>query len=85
MFTGLSQIQREVLQPGETASFGSCALEFLAEGSTERSEHPVGYTVRVNPGRYSVSFELRFWVWNAQLMDWQGELETGEVTVQVKE
>jgi protocatechuate 3,4-dioxygenase beta subunit len=43
----------------------------------------VGYSAPLEPGRYAVLFKLLFPGWNAQLMDWQGQLETGPAQVQL--
>jgi hypothetical protein len=46
--------------------------------------HPVAYTLLAKPGRYTLKAKLLFPGWNAELMDWQGELETAPITIDLK-
>jgi protocatechuate 3,4-dioxygenase beta subunit len=81
-YSGISRTRRAVLKPGESAVLKSSGLAFLAEG--QRAKHPVGHYAKVKPGRYMVRFQVNFYEnWNAQLMDWQGKLETGPVAVEL--
>ena len=81
-YSGWSPIERKVLKAGQEIVIKSSALEFLSPSGT--ASHPVGYTAHVKPGRYGVSFLLRFAGWNARLMDWQGTLVTEAVPVEIK-
>jgi hypothetical protein len=87
MYTGLSPQVRIILKPGETATFQSSSLEFFTEENAQSANavrHPVGYTATLKPGKCTVRFRLRLPGWNAQLMDWRGELETGPVVLDLK-
>jgi hypothetical protein len=86
-YSGDSLTQREVLKPGQTAVFKSSSLELLPaaeRGKAGEAKPPVGYVARVAPGKCTVRFRLRFPGWTGQLMDWQGELETGPVVIDLK-
>jgi hypothetical protein len=87
MYIGTSAQVRKILKPGETATFQSSSLEFFTEENAQSANavrHPVGYTVTLKPGKCTIRFRLRLPGWNAQLMDWQGELETGPVVLDLK-
>ncbi len=92
MYTGETLIQRNLLEPGDSALFHSASLAFVAEDADEkRVWHPVGNYVKVKPGRYTVRYRLHF----PDVVegrpggpprypeDWQGDLETAPVTVDV--
>jgi hypothetical protein len=81
-YSGISPTQREILKPSQTVTFRSSGLEFVNPQTPP--SYPVGYTVITKPGRYTVRAKLFFPGWNAQLMDWQGELETAPVSVNVQ-
>jgi hypothetical protein len=78
-YSGISPLQRQILKPGQSITLRSSALEFLSPQG--QASYPVGYTAMAKPGRYNVRFKLIFRGWNADVMDWQGELETGPATV----
>jgi hypothetical protein len=93
MYTGETLIQRNLLEPGDSALFHSSSLAFIAEAAdVERVGHPVGNYVQVKPGRYTVRYLLHF----PDVVegrpggpprypeDWHGDLETAPVTVDVK-
>jgi hypothetical protein len=88
-YSGWTPLQRNFLQPGERTLFRSSSVEFLAEDADEsKVTHPVGNYVKVKPGRYKLSYKPHF----PDIMegdapkpyDWQGDLETAPVTVEVK-
>jgi hypothetical protein len=81
-YSGISPVQREVLKPGQTVTFRSAGFEFV-NPQTE-PKYPVAYTLTAKPGRYTIRAKLLFPGWNAELMDWQGELETAPVTIDLK-
>ncbi len=87
-YSGVSLIRREVVQPGQTIILKSSSLALFSPDDKRRPDaavsHLVGYTAKVKPGKCTVRFRLGFPGWNAQLMDWQGQLETGPVTVDVQ-
>ena len=88
-YSGLAPLLRHELKPGETAVFPSSRLEFLPENAdASQISHPVGAYVKARPGRYTVSYNLHFpdmiEASGPQPYDWQGNLETGPVTVEVK-
>ena len=88
-YSGITPVQRSVLAPGEHAIFRSSGLEFLADDADKKKVvHPVGNYVTVKPGRYTVSYRLRFpdlVEGNAPTpYDWQGDLDTAPVTVEIK-
>jgi hypothetical protein len=77
--------QRGSVGPGEVMVFESGGLSF----GEVKAGYLVSYVAKAWPGRYTLRFRLRIpdagspdkpW-----LDDWQGELETGAVTVDVKE
>ena len=78
----MPHLQREILKPGQSAIFRSSGLEFL--NPQTQASYPVGYTVIAKPGRCTVRAKLFFRGLNAEVMDWQGELETGRVTLNLK-
>ena len=81
-YSGMPVIKREILRPGQTMVFRSSALEFLSRSG--KAQHPVGNMARIKPGNYRLRFRLSFHAWNAELMDWQGTLETGTVPISLK-
>jgi len=88
-YSGWTPIQRSLLEPGEDALFHSSGLEFLAPDADEKTvKHPVGNYVKVKPGRYTVSYRLHFpdleGDGTPRPYDWQGDLETAPVTIDVK-
>jgi hypothetical protein len=92
--SGISLTQREVLRPGQSMTFRSSGLKFHSIETSTRTgssdsdvgkEGGIGYhPQQVNPGKYILRFRLNFPGWNAELMDWRGELETGAVSVVVQ-
>ena len=81
-YSGISPTERKTLKPGQTVTFRSSGLEFVNPQTAP--SYPVGYTAITKPGRYTVRAKLLFSGWNAQLADWQGELETAPVAVNVQ-
>lgn len=87
-YSGITPLQRNLLEPGESTYFHSSSIAFIAEGTASNDvKHPVGHYVKVKPGRYTVRCRLRFPDMfegtKPQPEDWQGELETAPVTVEV--
>jgi hypothetical protein len=81
-------IQRNLLLPGESAVFHSSGLAFLAKDADGKQvTQPVGNYVKVAPGRYTVRYRLHFpdllQTGFPQSSDWQGDLDTAPVTVEV--
>ena len=87
-YTGVDPVQRVLLKPGDTTVFHSGGLEFLPENvDSPEAGHPVVHCVNAKPGRYTVSFRLRFPDVDRgpkESDDWKGVLETAPVTIQVK-
>jgi hypothetical protein len=92
-YNGMSLTQREVLKPGQSMVFRSSGLKFHGIDTSSRAgssdaevgKEAVGYhPQQVNPGPYVLRFQMNFPGWNAELMDWRGELETGAVAVVVQ-
>ena len=89
---GVTPLLRILLEPGTTTYFNGSGLAFVAEDAGEKnfSNHPIGNYVKVKPGRYTVRCHLRFDGFDAMegtksvhSDDWQGELDTAPVTVDV--
>jgi len=81
-------IQRNLLLPGESAVFHSSGLAFLAKDADGKQvTQPVGNYVKVTPGRYTVRYRLHFpdleRTGFPESSDWQGDLDTAPVTVEV--
>ncbi|MEO7297940.1 MAG: serine/threonine-protein kinase, partial [Verrucomicrobiota bacterium] len=77
-YSGITPIQRNVLQPGESVVFRSSALEFLSADADEKTvKKSVGNYVKVKPGRYTVGYRLNFpdliEGGSPKPYDWQGE------------
>jgi hypothetical protein len=81
-------IQRNLLLPGESAVFHSSGLAFLGKDADGKQfTQPVGNYVKVTPGRYTVRYRLHFpdllTTGFPQSSDWEGDLDTAPVTVEV--
>ena len=82
---GVTPIKSEYLLPGWIALFHSARLAFLPEDATEKQvPDSAGYYVKVKPGKYTLRFRLHFSAEKKNSSDWQGDLETAPVTVDVK-
>jgi hypothetical protein len=85
---GATPVKSEYLLPGWIAVFHGASLAFLPEDVDEKQVPlSVSYYVKVKPGRYTVSYRLDFREDRSTHVgpsDWQGELETAPVTVDVK-
>ena len=72
--------------PGQIAVFESAGLSFQ---SIDQAPSSAGYVAQARPGRYAVRFRLRLpgddVPFAAGENAWQGELETGPVTIEVKD
>jgi hypothetical protein len=89
-YSGISLTQREILKPGQSITFRGSGLKFHSIETSSRAgssdpdigKESVGYhPQQISPGKYVLHFRLNFPGWNAELMDWRGELETGEVSM----
>jgi hypothetical protein len=71
---------------GQVAVFESAALSFQ---DIDKAPASAGYVAKASPGRYTLRFRLRLpgddVPFAAGERDWKGELETGPVTIEVKE
>jgi len=88
-YSGITPIQRALISPHETTVFHSSGLAFLSEDADEKKvTHPVGNYVKIKPGRYTITYHLHFpdiFEGKApQEEDWQGDLETDPVTVNIE-
>jgi hypothetical protein len=92
-YSGISLTQREILKPGQSITFRSSGLKFHSietssrGGSTDADigKESVGYhPQQISPGKHVLRFRLNFPGWNAELMDWRGELETGTVSIVIQ-
>ena len=72
--------------PGQVAVFECAGLSFQAIDKVPAS---AGYVAKARPGRYTLRFRLRLpgddVPFAAGERTWKGELETGPVTIEVKE
>ena len=87
-YTVHTPTRRSLLLPGEIAVFHSSGLAFLAKDADGKQvTQPVGHYVKVTPGRYTVRYRLHFpdlkQTGLPQPYDWQGDLDTAPVTVEV--
>jgi hypothetical protein len=78
-YSGISPIRREILKPGESIVLRSTGLAFTSPGASWST----GYSFTAKPGRYGIRFTLLFPGWNAELMDWRGQLETGVAPIEL--
>ncbi|MGD9126089.1 MAG: efflux RND transporter permease subunit, partial [Planctomycetia bacterium] len=75
--------KQQVLKPGETATYESSNLAFLAPGK-KPGAGAVGCWVEAGPGVYTVRFKQHFTdYFRADARQWNGELETGTVKVRI--
>jgi 5-hydroxyisourate hydrolase-like protein (transthyretin family) len=90
--SGETLILRNLLEPGDSTRFHSSGLAFIAEGAGDkRVSGPVCNYVEVKPGRYTIRYRLHFPDVSEgrpggpprNPEDWQGDLETAPVTVDV--
>jgi serine/threonine protein kinase/cytochrome b561 len=87
-YTVRTPTQRNLVLPGESAVFHSSGLAFLAKDADGKQvRQPVGNYVKVTPGRYTVRYRLHFPDLEQrgfpEPSDWQGDLDTAPVTVEV--
>jgi len=82
--SGTVGTRQQTLKPGETASYPSSGLAFVASGKQPGAGGP-GHWVEAVPGTYTVRIVQRFPIgFSSDPREWQGELETGPVTVRVE-
>ncbi|KKK74048.1 hypothetical protein LCGC14_2887670, partial [marine sediment metagenome] len=83
--SGLVGTKQKTLKPGETASYNSSNLAFVAPGKRPGTG-AVGYWVEAAPGVYTVQFKQHFPIgFSSEPREWQGVMETAPVTVRIAE
>ncbi len=83
--SGTVGTRQQTLKPGETASYASSGLAFVAPGK-QPGAGGVGHWVEATPGVYTVRIAQRFPIgFSSEPHEWRGELETGPVTVHIAE
>ncbi len=81
--SGLVGTRQQTLKPGETASYPSSGLAFVAPGK-QPGAGGAGHWVEAAPGTYTVRIAQRFPIGSTNdPRQWHGELETGPVTVRI--
>ena len=84
IYLGWVRLVRKVLELGQTTTLESASLGIARdEAQAESFNHPVGNTVILKPGHFSLRYQLRFPdVTSSSLPqqedDWRGTLETGK-------